>query len=123
MRVNPAFTNVVVVSGNARTIYIGAIDPVDPSGALVGPGDFVAQTEQIFRNLDVLLTGAGARLDDVILWRIYIAQGQSLQAGAGVFFRVWNQRPNPPANTIMFVPELGYPGSLIALEAIAVVPA
>jgi enamine deaminase RidA (YjgF/YER057c/UK114 family) len=123
MRTNPAFTNVVVVSGAAKTIYIGAIDPVDATGALVGRGDIAAQTEQIFKNLDVLLTAAGATLENIIIWRIFIVQGQSLQAGAGVFFRVWGQRPNPPANTIVFVPELGVADSLITLEAVAVVPA
>jgi enamine deaminase RidA (YjgF/YER057c/UK114 family) len=121
MRFNPAFTHAVVVSGEAKTIHIGAIDPVDEVGALVGRGDFAAQTEQVFKNLDIILTAVGARLEDIVLWRIFVAAGQSLEVGAGVFMRVWGRRPNPPANTIVFVPALGYPESLIALEAVAVV--
>jgi enamine deaminase RidA (YjgF/YER057c/UK114 family) len=123
MRTNPAFTNVVIVSGPARTIYIGALDPVDEAGALVGRGDLAAQTEQIFKNLDLALAAANATLQDIVLWRICVVQGESLQSAAGVFMRVWGQRPNPPANTIVFVPSLGYPDSLITLEAIAVTPA
>ena len=88
MRASPAFSNMVVVSGPARTIYIGTIDPVDNTGALVGRGDLATQTEQIFKNLDVLLTGVGARLEDIVIWRIFVVQGQSLRSAANVFFRV-----------------------------------
>jgi hypothetical protein len=35
---NPAFTNVIVVSGSAKTIYVGGQDSVDASGAIVGKG-------------------------------------------------------------------------------------
>jgi len=59
----------------------------------------------------------------VVIWRIFVVQGQSLQAGASVFFNRWGQRPNPPANTIVFVPALGIPGALLTLEAEAIVPA
>jgi enamine deaminase RidA (YjgF/YER057c/UK114 family) len=121
LRRNPAFTNVIVMTGPAKWIVIGAIDPVDETGALVGRGDLAAQTEQVFKNLEVSLSAAGARLEDIIIWRIFIVQGESVETGARVFQRVWGQRPNPPANTIVFVPALGYPGSLICLEAEAVV--
>ena len=83
----------------------------------------MAQTEQVFRNLEISLAAAGAKLTDVVIWRIFVVQGQSLQAGASVFFKWWGQRPNPPANTIVFVPALGYPGALLTLEAEAIVAA
>ena len=123
IRASPAFSNMVVVSGPARTIYIGAIDPVDNTGALVGRGDLATQTEQIFKNLDVLLTAVGARLEDIVIWRIFVVEGQSLQSAANAFFRVWGQRSDPPANTIVFVPGLGVSDALITLEAVAVLPA
>jgi enamine deaminase RidA (YjgF/YER057c/UK114 family) len=123
LRVNPAFTNVIVASGAAKRIIVGAIDPVNAAGELVGPDDVVAQTEQVFRNLEISLAAAGATLTDVVIWRIFVVQGQSLQAGASVFFKWWGQRPNPPANTIVFVPALGYPGALLTLEAEAIVAA
>jgi enamine deaminase RidA (YjgF/YER057c/UK114 family) len=123
LRVNPAFTTAIVVSGPAKRIIVGAVDPVNQAGELVGANDIVAQTEQVFDNLETALAAAGARLTDVVIWRIFVAHGQSLQAGASVFFRRWGQRPNPPANTVVFVPELGYPGALLALEAEAIVAA
>ena len=48
---NPAFTNVVTVTGPVKTIYIGGQDAVDPSGAIVGKGDLKAQTIQILKNI------------------------------------------------------------------------
>jgi enamine deaminase RidA (YjgF/YER057c/UK114 family) len=62
-------------------------------------------------------------LEDIVMWRIFIVTGESLDAAAGVAMRVWGQRPNPPANNVMFVSALGHPGSLITLEAEAVVAA
>jgi len=121
LRVNPAFTNVVVATGAQKRIIVGAVDPVDEKGALVGPGDLAAQTEQIFHNLQIALAAAGAGLTDVVIWRIFVVEGQSLQSAASVFFGKWGQRPNPPANTIVFVPSLGYPGALITLEAEAII--
>jgi PhnB protein len=122
IRTNPAFTNVVVTSGSVRTAYIGAIDPVDAKGALVGKDDIGAQTDQIFANLGITLSAAGAKLEDIVLWRIFVVHGHPLGPAFAAFQRAWGARPNPPTNTIVFVPALGFPGSLIALEAIAVVP-
>ncbi|BBL63158.1 Translation initiation inhibitor [Methanosarcina mazei TMA] len=44
---NPAFTNVVAVTGQVKTIYIGGQDAVDASGTIVGKGDIKKQTEQV----------------------------------------------------------------------------
>ena len=84
---NPAFTNVVAVSGAVKTVYVGGQDAVDASGAIVGQGDLRAQTEQIFKNLGAALAAAGAGLEHVIKWNIYVVQGQPLQAGFEVFQR------------------------------------
>lgn len=119
---NPAFSQAVVVTGPVKTIYIGGQDAVDASGAIVGKGDIKAQTEQIFKNLQTALAAAGAELEHVIKWNIYIVQGQSLQAGFEVFQQVWGQRPNPPAISGMFVAGLAHPDFLVEMDAVAVVP-
>jgi enamine deaminase RidA (YjgF/YER057c/UK114 family) len=119
---NPAFTNVVVVTGAVKTIYIGGQDAVDSSGAIVGKGDIAAQTEQIMQNVQAALEAAGARLEHVIKWNVYIVQGQPLQPGFEVFQRVWGRRPNPPAITGMFVAGLAHPDFLVEIDVVAVVP-
>jgi enamine deaminase RidA (YjgF/YER057c/UK114 family) len=119
---NPAFTNVVAVTGAVKTVYIGGQDAVDASGKIVGKGDIKAQTEQAFTNLQIALAAAGAALEHVVKWNIYVVQGQSLQPGFEVFQRIWGGRPNPPAITMMFVAGLANPDFLLELDAVAVVP-
>jgi enamine deaminase RidA (YjgF/YER057c/UK114 family) len=120
---NPAFTNVVVVTGPVKTVYVGGQDAVDRSGTIVGKGDLKAQTAQVLKNLQAALAAAGAGLEHVIKWNIYIVQGQSLQAGFEAYQQVWGNRPNhPPAVSAMFVSELAHPDFLLEMDAIAVVP-
>jgi enamine deaminase RidA (YjgF/YER057c/UK114 family) len=119
---NPAFTNVVVVSGAAKTLYVGGQNAVDASGAIVGKGDIKAQTEQVLKNIQAALSAGGAQLEHVIKWNLYVVQGQPLQAGFQAFQRVWGHRPNPPAITIAFVAGLANPDFLVKMDAIAVVP-
>jgi enamine deaminase RidA (YjgF/YER057c/UK114 family) len=119
---NPGYTNVVVVTGAVKTVYVGAQGALDASGNLVGRGDIAAQTEQTLKNLETALAAGGAGLEHVIKWNIYLVQGQPVQPGFAAFQRVWGNRANPPANTVVFVPELGPAGFLVAIDAIAVVP-
>ena len=119
---NPAFTNVISVTGNVKTIYIGGQDAVDASGTIVGKGNIKQQTEQVFSNLQAALKAGGAELENVIKWNIYIVQGQPIQPAFEVFQNVWGRRPNPPAITVMFVFGLANPEFLVEMDAIAVVP-
>jgi enamine deaminase RidA (YjgF/YER057c/UK114 family) len=119
---NPAFTNVVTVTGPVKTVYIGGQDAVDASGAIIGKGDLKAQTEQILKNIQAALAAAGAQPEHVVKWNIYVVQGQSIQEGFGAFQSVWGNRPNPPAITVTFVTGLAHPDFLAEMDAIAVVP-
>lgn len=119
---NRAFTQVVSVSGAVKTIYVGGQDAVDEQGNIVGKGDIGAQTQQALVNLQKALAAAGAELEHIVKWNVYIVQGQSLQQGFAAFQHVWGNRPNPPAITGMFVAGLAHPDFLVEIDAIAVVP-
>jgi enamine deaminase RidA (YjgF/YER057c/UK114 family) len=119
---NPAFTNVVVVTGSVKTIYVGGQDAVDASGAIVGKGDIKAQVEQVLQNVQAALAIAGASLEHIIKWNVYVVQGQPLQPAFEVFQRVWGRRPNPPAITMLFVAGLANPDFLTEMDVVAVVP-
>jgi enamine deaminase RidA (YjgF/YER057c/UK114 family) len=119
---NPAFTNAIAVSGAARTIYVGAQGAASASG-IVGKGDIRAQTEQVLKNLEDVLTAAGVRWEHVVKWNIYLAEGQPVQPAFEAGMKVWGKRANPPINTVMFVSSLVPAEFLIAIEAVAVVPA
>jgi enamine deaminase RidA (YjgF/YER057c/UK114 family) len=119
---NPAFSNVAVVSGRVRTIYIGGQDAVDADGNVVGAGDIAAQTEQVLRNLSTALAAAGAKPEHVVKWNVLIVDGQDFTAGYAAFQKVWGDRPNPPVITAAVVMGLAHPDFLVEMDAIAVVP-
>ncbi len=119
---NPAYTQAVVVSGNATTIYVGGQNAVDAHGNIVGKGDIRAQTEKALQNIKTALAAGGAELQHVVKWNFYILHGQSARAGFEAFQKVWGQRPNPPVISGIFVPALAHPDFLVEIDAIAVVP-
>jgi enamine deaminase RidA (YjgF/YER057c/UK114 family) len=119
---NPAFTQAVAVTEPVRTVYIGMQNAVDASRTIIGRGDIAAQTEQVLKNVQACLEAAGARPEHLVLWNIYVAQGQPIQPAFEVGQRWWGNRPNPPANSVIFVPGFTPPDFLIGIDAIAVVP-
>jgi enamine deaminase RidA (YjgF/YER057c/UK114 family) len=119
---NPAFSNVAVVSGSVRTIYIGGQDAVDTEGNIVGFGDIAAQTEQVLRNLSTALAAAEAGPEHVVKWTVLIVEGQDFRSGYAAFQHVWGDRPDPPVITGAVVKGLAHPDFLVEMDAIAVVP-
>jgi enamine deaminase RidA (YjgF/YER057c/UK114 family) len=119
---NPAFTQVVTATGAVKTVYIGMQNAVDAARNIVGRGDIKAQTEQTLKNLQACLEAAGAGPEHLVRWTIYIAQGQPIQPGLVAGMNWWGNRPNPPANTVVFVPAFAPPEFLVGIDAIAVVP-
>jgi enamine deaminase RidA (YjgF/YER057c/UK114 family) len=119
---NPAFTQAVAVAGPVTTVYVGGQNGVGPSGDVVGRGDLKAQTVQALRNLETALSAAGATLDQVVKWGVYVVSGQPVQTGSEGFQQVWGRRPNPPAITVLFVAGLAHPDCLVEIDAVAVVP-
>jgi enamine deaminase RidA (YjgF/YER057c/UK114 family) len=66
MHKNPAYSQAVVVAGNAKTVYVGGQNAVNASGQIVGKGDLEAQTEQVLRNVETALAASGAKLEHVV---------------------------------------------------------
>ena len=53
---NPAFTNVIVVNGSVKRVYVGGQNALDASGTNIGKGDFKAQTEQVLTKIQAALS-------------------------------------------------------------------
>ena len=122
MHKNPAFTQVVVATNPVKTVYIGMQNAVSPQGEIVGKGDLAAQTEQTLKNIDACLEAAGAKREHIVLWTIYVQHGLDIGPGVGASMRWWGNRPNPPANTVVFIPSFTPTDFMVGIEAIAVVP-
>ena len=119
---NPAFSQAVSVSGVHRVIYIGGQNAVDASGAIVGKSDLATQTRQVFRNLELVLSAAGARLEHIVKWNIMVVAGQPIPSAYQVFQEEWDRELNPPAVSVGIVAGLANPDFLIEIDAIAAVP-
>lgn len=120
MHRSPAFSQAVVVEGSAKTVYIGGQNGVTADGEVAGR-DLVAQTEQMFENLETLLAAVGASLRDIVKWTIYVVYGQDVRPGFAIFQRRWGNRGDPPAISVLMVAGLAHPDWLVEIEAIAVI--
>jgi enamine deaminase RidA (YjgF/YER057c/UK114 family) len=122
MAKSAAFAQAVAVRGPVKTVYVGLQNAVDAAGTIVGKGDIAAQTEQVLRNVQLCLEAAGAEAEHLISVNVSITHGQPIQPAFAVFQRWWGSRPNPPANSVMFIAGFLNPDLLIGIDAIAVVP-
>ena len=107
-----------VVAGH--TLYVSGLVATNEAGEVVGAGDVVEQTRQIFRNLERILDEAGATPADV--------------AKVTIFMRDVAQRPliNPirreffgqhrPASTLVEISRLVRDELLLEIEAVAQLP-
>jgi reactive intermediate/imine deaminase len=110
---------VTVRSG--RLVYVAGQVAMDPSGRLVGPGDFRAQAEQIFENLKAALAASGASFDNVVKLNSYFVDIKQ----APVFREVRDKYVNvthPPVSSAVEIRRLVRDEWLLEVEAIAVVP-
>lgn len=112
------YTHVVEVVPR-RTIYISGQVAFDQAGALVGPGDLKAQTEQVFKNLTAALESCGATLENVAKITIFMLDATQIQIYRDVRDRYFPA--NLPASTLVQVVRLARPEWLIEIEAIAVI--
>lgn len=119
---NPAYSQLVVIKGPMRTIYIGGQNSTDKEGQVVGKGDIKAQAIQTMNNLKVALTAGEASLSNVIKWNIYIVQGQDAKLAFEALQEDLKTMPYPPIITGVFVSSLAQPDFLVEMDAIAVVP-
>ncbi|KZF13378.1 hypothetical protein A2J03_15390 [Rhodococcus sp. EPR-157] len=113
------FSNVVEVSGG-RLVFITGQMALDAAGSLVGPGDFEAQFEQAFRNIESQLAVVGATFDNVVKISVLAEEGfvESAHKFGEVRDRFVNTT-NPPASAIVLTPRLVHPGALVDISAIA----
>jgi len=88
----------------------------DPATGKVIEGGVAAQTEQIFRNLEALMSAAGTSFADVVKVNVYLTDMRDFTAMNEVYARHF-EAPYP-ARTTVAVAELPL-GAIIEIEMIA----
>jgi len=102
-----------------NTIYVAGQVGLDENGNLVGEGDVVAQAERAYENLKRVLEAAGAAMTDIVRLDIYTTDLDGFMR-TGEIQRKYLGKPYP-AMVLIGIDKLGDPGSMVEIEAIAVV--
>jgi enamine deaminase RidA (YjgF/YER057c/UK114 family) len=113
------YTHVVEVTAG-RPVYIAGQVALDPTGALVGPGDIGAQTRQVFDNLQAALQAVGAGFEQVVKLTYYLVDANQLPDVREVRDQYLNPQ-QPPASTAVEVRRLVRDELLLEVEAVAVI--
>jgi len=101
-----------------NTIYVAGQVGYDKEGNLVGP-DGASQTEQALTNMKGVLEAAGATMQDIVMLRIYTMDVEGFDK-TRKFRKELFGGYHPPA-TLIVVKGLYGPGTVVEIEAIAVV--
>ncbi len=99
-------------------LYVSGQAAIGPDGALVGVGDFDAQAEQAFANLERVLRAGGSSLANVVKVTIFLRDMGNFAKIVALRGRWFT--PPYPADTIVEVSSLYSPDALIEIEAVAV---
>ena len=111
------YTHVVEVT-EGRPIYIAGQIALDPTGALVGPGDIRAQTRQVFQNLQAALQAVGVGFEQVVKLNYYLVDATQLPVVREIRDEFLNTH-QPPASTALEVRRLARDDLLIEVDAVA----
>jgi enamine deaminase RidA (YjgF/YER057c/UK114 family) len=99
-------------------VFVSGQGALSADGAIVGAGDFEAQTRQVFENLSTVLEQAGGALGSIVKLTVYLTEIANVRD----FGRIKAEYlPGPqPASTAVGVTALALPEMMIEVEAFAV---
>ena len=110
------YSQAVQVEAGKLTFLSGQI-PLDPATMEMVPGDVVAQTEQVMKNLGAVLTAAGLDFSHVVRSTIFLTNLGDFTRVNEVYGRFFSG--SPPARATVQVAALPR-GAQVEIDAIAV---
>jgi reactive intermediate/imine deaminase len=106
-----------------NTIYLAGQVAWDEEGNIVGKGDIVAQTRQIYENIRRILAPAGATMNDIVRMTIFCKDVREIAREIPKWLEVKREYfgNHHPVGTCIQVAGLWDPAMLLEIEATAVV--
>ena len=116
---NPPGYSHVVKDGN--TVYVAGQVARNSNGETIGVGDFNAQAEQVFRNVQAALESVGTNMSHLMKLNVFMTHREDFSA-----YRVIRPKFVPddalPVSTLIFCSDLADPDLRIEVEVIASMP-
>jgi enamine deaminase RidA (YjgF/YER057c/UK114 family) len=121
----PGYTYKVDGGSAGKTVYISGQRPFDADGNLVGEGNLLAQTEQVFANIKTALSQVGMTLDDVkqvtyhlrgVAGQVSTQDAQQVNSVGGKYLT----QNSPRLTTLKNIPKIVQDNVLVEVEVIAI---
>ena len=113
------YSQVVTAQGTGKLVFCAGQVAADPTGKVLPPDDFAAQTKMVMENLRLALADGGAAFKDVVKVTIFICNPHDVPKARSILQEYFGD--NPPASTLCVLRGLANPNFLLEIEAIAAV--
>jgi len=100
-----------------NVLWISGMLGVDVSGKIVGKGDVIAQTEQVFKNIKTILDETNATFSDVVRVMVYLVDVNHRGLINPVRQKYFGDAK--PVSTLVEISALADPDALIEIEVVA----
>jgi len=74
-------------------LYISGMLSLDEAGEIVGKGDAAAQTEQVIKNLQLVLEEAGGTLQNIVMMNIFVSDFEHYAEMNKVYAKYFSEQP------------------------------
>lgn len=100
-------------------VYVSGTTALTGDGTIVGEDDPYAQTRQTLETIQWALEEAGAAMDDIVRYRVYLTRIEDTPEVSRALAETF--QPIRPANTLLAVAALADPRMLVEIDADAVI--
>ena len=108
------YSQAIVYGG---TVFTSGQIPLDPTTGAVEAEGIAAQTEQVMKNLDAVLTAAGASFESAIKTTCFLADMGDFAAFNEVYAKYFTEKPARSCVAVKTLPR----GVLVEVEVIAAI--
>lgn len=115
------FSEAVTVTGPGKMVFLAGIGAEhEDTGNILYPGDFTRQCRYAYKKLKKVLARNGATMADVVKQVTYVTDIRYQKQAGDCRREAYGEAL--PAHTFLNVSQLAWPGMLVELDVIAVVP-
>ena len=108
-------------SRHGRLMFVGGQCDLDAQGGVLHPGELLAQADACMRHVASVLDGLGGRTEDLVKLNVFHA-GTSVEDELSLLRAIRRHVTGavPPVISLVALPCLAYPGSMVTIDAVAV---